>query len=1171
MATFDPDAYLSRSSKPFDPDAYLSKQTAPASTPKTFDPDAYLKSGTPDTIEKIRQEATSARKQWQSTELAPSTTAPVEGTGGAAFGVFAVQGKQRQQNIEARKEQQKALEIPYEQLITRDDYLDVINKGMKAVGERPFDPNKETRKQFVDRAYTNRRLIEYNTVFGLVPELIAIKNSGKDTGDQIALFRQLYSEAEDNPNKLKAGLDVAFAIIKDPSTYMGLGFGKAASGIAVRKGFEKLSKDEATRAAEKLALGQTAKRVEVITSAGTESVIGLAGNITQQRLDQETARRQGKEVPEFSAAGAAMATLLPGVVSGAVSAKLTKAPTIKERGEIIRKELVDRNITTATPTAPLTSAEQKIANALSKDFETVHSEYVKAYGKELMDEIDPGTALTQPKVREEFSRSAVKTALQLMKDDPIRFGWDSSKEQISDAIYRTFSQVDKIDDVALEAALNKAGLNAEQFAAMTKATVSSGARDMQVLSVAARLQKRAREIDPGFNKRIEELYGAKAGDTAPTGFFDMLGKGVSATGRGFKRLERETLAIVTSGIDTLTRNIYGNTIGATVKSAAQLMEGFNYSVNAALKAADGQKIATFKKSSSDAFKDAFGTGVYLYRNGLAEDVMERVLSSNPVLLSRMTNLTQDVEMQNISSLAKWAQSLNSAMDNMSRRASFTASLESQLNRVGIDLYKDVLPGNKEVPTSILKRAVDDAFKDTFAYSPNEFIKSYSAFEDAFESVGAKFVKGAEAIPGSTLVVPFARFITNAIAFQYKYSPLGFTGAAQYKSQAKKLLAEGNIEAAEKVNREGNLKVAQGVIGTAALLWAIDYRSRNQDVKFHEIKVGSGNETVDVRAIFPIAPVLAVAEAGVRIGKGTPTNWKEISETIAGFKMPAGASNSFIEGLFNLVNSEEKLASAQETIGKMAGDFVGRVSQPFVAKQVFDLIDLIRGDEAMTARDPNVTTAETGGGRMAELAAQRVQAKLPVVKESLPPAIIRFKEEPTTVREGEFFNRLVGFRTVPNRTEAEKEIIKYGTDLYKVYGRPSGEKEFDRLFIQNTNRYAIGFVNDDIKTSQYQSLTSGQKQERINNVIGKAVEEAKKTTEAIFSQEFPEKLNRIEYLREPAKVKKMINELYARDHGGKTIEETKAYNLVPKYKELAVGPTKYAKGGMVQQMHQLFGR
>jgi uncharacterized protein YnzC (UPF0291/DUF896 family) len=115
------------------------------------------------------------------------------------------------------------------------------------------------------------------------------------------------------------------------------------------------------------------------------------------------------------------------------------------------------------------------------------------------------------------------------------------------------------------------------------------------------------------------------------------------------------------------------------------------------------------------------------------------------------------------------------------------------------------------------------------------------------------------------------------------------------------------------------------------------------------------------------------------------------------------------------------------------------------------------------------------------------------------------------------------------------------------------------------------VNDDIKKSQYQSLTSEQKQERINNVIGKAVEEAKKITEATFAQEFPEKLNRINYLRAPSKVKKIVNDLYAADHNGITMEEAKAYDLFPKYKDLAIGPTKYAKGGMVQQMTSLFGK
>lgn len=1145
-----------------------------------FDPQSARK--IPETVDEIRQQAAADRKKFQQeTGLAPSTMAPVEGTGGAAFGVFPVQGKQRQQNIEARREQQKALEIPYEQLITRDDYLDIINKGMKAVGERPFDPAKETRKQFVDRAYTNRRMTEYNTVFGLVPELIAIKNSGKDTGDQIALFRQLYSEAEDNPNKLKAGLDVAFAIIKDPSTYMGLGFGKAASGIAVRKGFEKLSKDEATRAAEKLALGQTAKKAEVITSAGAESVVGLAGNITQQRLDQETARRQGKEVPKFNEAGAIMATILPGVVSGAVSAKLTKAPTIKERGEIIGEELVRRNITPATPTAPLTEAEQQISGALSRDFETVHSQYVKAYGKALLNEVDPAAAVTDSKVQEAYSKTAVRFALQLMKDNPEQFGFNPAKELVSDAINRTLSQVDKIDDAALESAINKAGLRPDQFAAMTKTTASEAGQILQAYSVAAKALKRMREIDPGFDKRMNELYGVDNNQTSALTRF----------GEGVRTVERTSKALITSGIDTLARNIVGNTIGVTMKTGVQMIEGIRYSVGTALNAADGQKLTTLRQTMGDSFKDALGTFYYMRKNGLAEDITEKVLENNPSLLSRISSATQDVDLnapsntrweQSLDKLSRWSQTLNSAMDGMYRRASFAASLDRELRRVGIDLYKDVLAQNKVIPTSILKKSLDDSFKDTFSYSPQMYAKSFSAFEDKFERAGAEFVRIAE-LPGMSLAIPFPRFVTNAIAFQYKYSPLGFVGATEYVAQAAKLRAAGQLEKAEMVAREGATKAIQATVGLGMLAAAYDYRKNNLDSNWNELKTPSG--VVDVKSIFPIAQYLGLGDwfaRNVANGTGEAPN-REIVESIIGFKAPAGTQHTLLETIQDVVGSDEKFQKLLESFGKISGDFLGRFTQPFVTKQIFDMFDLIRGDEAIMARDPNVLTADTTAERVLQAGVQRVQAKLPVLKEELPPTIARFREVPkdtetteeekarsqTPMKEGEFFNRLVGFRPTPKPSAAEKEIIKHSTDLYKVYGRPSGDKEFDRLFIQNTNKNAIDFVNSVIKRPDYISGTSEEKKQTIDNAIREAVKIAKADTEGQFAQDFPDKIDRIRYLRLSSEEKKIVNQRYARDHGGRTMEKDKAYKLLPEYSDF--GATKFAKGGMVQQMHQLFGR
>ncbi len=1108
-------------------------------------------------IDEIRKQADEDRKRFQTeTGLAPSTMAPVEGAGGAAFGVFAVQGKQRQQNIEKRKEEQKAQEIPFEQLVKRDDYFNIANSYMKAVGQPTFDAKKESREDFVNRFYSQRRFAEFNTVFGTIPELAALKNAGLDDREAIALGRRLYEKAEAAPGTGRAAFDIAKSILADPTTYAGLGFGKAASSIAVRQGAKKLSEDVATRAVEKQALGRTAKRAEIGVSAGTEAVVAGAADITAQRAEVETARVMGEEAPEFDAWRTVRGAMLTGVISGVASAKATKTPTIKERGEIIGEELTRRNITTASPSAPLTPTEENIANAMTRDFETVHSQYVKAYGKSLLNQIDPATAVTDSKVQEAYSKTAVKMALQLMKDNPTQFGFNPAKELISDAVYRTLSQIDTIDDAALESAINQVGLRPDQFAAMTKTTASEAGQILQSYSVAAKALKRLREIDPGFNKRMEELYGVDN---------DQVGA-LSKIGQGIQRVERESKAIITSGIDTLARNIVGNTIGVTMKTGVQMLEGIRYSVGTALSAADGEKLTVLQKTMGDAFKDSLGMFYYMRKNGLAEDVTEKVLANNPSLLSRISNATQDTDLNDVSKLARWSQTLNNAMDGMYRRASFSASLERELRRVGVDLYKDVLAQNKEIPTSVLKKALDDSFKDTFSYTPQMYAKSFSSFEDAFEKVGAQFVRVAEA-PGMSLAIPFPRFVTNAIAFQYKYSPLGFVGATEYVAQAAKLRAAGQLDKAEMVAREGATKAIQATVGLGMLAAAYDYRQNNPDLNWNEIKVGGG--VVDVKAIFPLAPYLGLADwlaRDVAGGTGSAPK-KDIMESILGFKMPAGTQHTLLQTAQDLFESDEKGEKFLEGLGKTAGDFMGRFTQPFVTKQIFDLFDLIRGDEAVMARDPNVLTAETGAGRAAEAAVQRVQAKLPVVKEELAPAIVRFKEQETPSKEGEFFNRLVGFRTTTSRSNAEEEIIKHSTDLYKVYGRPSGDKEFDRMYIQNTNKYALDFVDEVIRRPDYKAGTSEEKKMMIDNAIKQAVEISKDRTEGTFQEKFPDKIDRIRYLRLSSEEKKIVNQRYARDHGGKTMEEDKAYDLLLNYSDF--GNVKFAKGGMVQQMTSLF--
>jgi hypothetical protein len=1113
----------------------------------------------PTTIEGIRAQANMYRQQYGvDTGLAPSTMAPVESKGGAAFGVYAIQGKQRQQNIEQRKAEQKAREIPFEQIVKNDELFNMANSYMKAVGQKTFDAEKETREDFVNRFYSNRRFAEFNTVFGTIPELLALKNSGADVAQAIAVGRDLYEKAGDAPGQWRAAWDIAKSIISDPVTYVGPAAGKVVSSTVVRQGGKKLVTEPLNRRLEKEALSRVAKRAEVGASTAVEMAAGAAADITSQRAEQETARALGEEVPEFDAWRTVRGAMLTGVISGAVSAKATKAPTIKEKGEIIGEELVRRNVTTANPSAPLTPTEQNIAAAMTRDFDQVHSEYVKSYGKSLLEQVDPATAVTDSKVQEAYSKTAVRMALQLMKDSPDQFGFNPAKEQISDAVYRTLSELDKFDNAALESAVNKVGLTPDQFAAMTKTTASEAGKILQSYSVASRALNRMREIDPGFNKRMEELYGV---DNDQVGALTKFGQAV-------QRVERESKAIITSGIDTLARNIVGNTIGVSLKTGVQMVEGIRYSVGTALSAADGQKLTVLRQTMGDAFKDAIGTFYYMRKTGLAEDITEKVLENNPSLLSRISTATQDTEMDNVSKLARWSQTLNNAMDGMYRRASFVASLDQELRRVGVDLYKDVLSQNKDIPTSVLKKALDNSFKDTFSYTPQIYAKSFSAFEDSFEKIGGQFVRVAEA-PGMSLAIPFPRFITNAIAFQYKYSPLGFIGATEYATQAAKLRAAGQLEKAEMVAREGATKAIQATVGLGALAAAYEYRKNNLDTNWNEVKADGG--VVDVKSIFPLAPYLGLADWLARDVAGGTGNApaKDIIENIVGFKTPAGTQHSFLQTLTELTQSDESGKAFLEGLGKIAGDFMGRFTQPFVTKQIFDMFDLIRGDEAVMARDPNVLTADTAGERMVEAAQQRVQAKLPVVKESLPPAVVRFEEQQTPSKEGEFFNRLVGFRTIPNRTEAEKEIIKHSTDLYKRYGRPSGDKDFDRLFIENTNKFAIDFVNEVITRPDYKQGLSEEKKVMIDNAISKAVEIAKARTEGQFAQDFPEKLSRIEYMRLSAEKKKIVNQRYARDHGGRTMEEDKAYDKLPEYSDF--GGQQFAVGGVVQQMNRLFGK
>ena len=321
---------------------------------------------------------------------------------------------------------------------------------------------------------------------------------------------------------------------------------------------------------------------------------------------------------------------------------------------------------------------------------------------------------------------------------------------------------------------------------------------------------------------------------------------------------------------------------------------------------------------------------------------------------------------------------------------------------------------------------------------------------------------------------------------------------------------------------------------------------NQDSNWAEIKKEDGS-AVDMRSIFPIGPLLAVADVIAKVKLGEKPDTAGALEAVVGMKMPAGTQSQFLDQLFAAFSSEKDADKMEVAVGKVLGDFTARFAAPFVFKSGYEFLDLFR-EQGAIQRDPNVITADTTAGRIAEAAANRVQGKLPILKEDLPEAVPRLREGPI-VKEGEFFNSLVGIREIPKKTLAEEEITKVNADPFRVYGGSSGNKTYDRAFIEQVNPRAIAYVEKLIEKDAYKNLSLAEKREKIQAVLSRATEVATLQTQASFMKtpEGRTMLNKMEFDKLTADDRKIINERYAKENNGVTLEEANAYDKVKAYK------------------------
>lgn len=1062
----------------------------------------------------------------------------------------------RKENIEAAQQKELESKIPFEELYKNPELFAVVKDYMKV--SRNIEPEKgQSDEDFVKKYMATMRDVEFNTFTGALPELNRIRNAKAEEAQTLGLGRELYKQTRSVMQPGGQGYGTSDALVPywnaltsiatDPLTYLGFGAGKMGQqvlkGAAAREAAAVTAGTASTGKIASLLKPTQGKVTAAVT--GLEAASGAGQNIISQRLEQEVNRSIGKEAEDLSPAQIVLGAVMGGgggyLEAKGAAAKFGK--TGKQQFEDLLKK--SREKTPTDPTAPPTKVESALLTPVDENMDKLAEEFMKQEGAKVLDEISPAAALVEPAIRRDLSQRAIRVAMNIIENDPtykVKAG-----QKTSTAIAEVFSAMDQglIDDTLLEQAIRKEGLSPEQFAQANRVTVTQAAQIMQQYSTASKTLNRLRQIDPDVAKQVDALYSKPDEYTSTLGFL----------GGVFNRVERESKALIVSGIGTTVRNIFGSGIGLTFNSAASVIEGALMTVGKTLSPeAKGARINTLKTSIADTIDNAFGTWAYLRKNDLASEVTDKLLEHNPSIRSNLLSAMQESD-TDLSKVARMANALNVAQDAFFRKAIFANAVEKKLKAVGLDMYQLIDQG-KVIPADILKEAADDTLKATFSYTPKVQKGGIKTLEAGAESVGNYFVKAAE-IPGGSLFVTFPRFMTNAIAFQYRYSPLGGIAGAEDILRGSKMLANGD-EAGAALIRKGQENTAKGIVGTAALLSALDYREKNQDVEWGMWKREDGT-TVDVRGVFPLGPLLAIADVAVKQKRGLPAKTGDAFESVIGMKMPAGTQNQFMDQLISALSSERDVEKWADKIGKVIGDFGARFASPSIAKDIFNFVDLIR-EGGSIARDPNVLTSEKPADRVLEAAKNRIQSKLPVLKEQLPEAIPRVRQGPV-YKEGEFFNNLVGVRITPEKTPEETELVYLGIDAYKLYGQPSGDKEYDRAYVEKANPLVIATIQRAMMSPRYQALPEIEQKKAIEDSVTKILPVARKLTEAEFMQEDLNRVYKMKFNKLPEDTRKIINNRYAADHDGKTLEEANDYMKVHEY-TAKMKDLRFATGGVI---------
>ncbi len=392
--------------------------------------------------------------------------------------------------------------------------------------------------------------------------------------------------------------------------------------------------------------------------------------------------------------------------------------------------------------------------------------------------------------------------------------------------------------------------------------------------------------------------------------------------------------------------------------------------------------------------------------------------------------------------------LNRMQEFWYRRAVFANTITDALLKKGIDINKVGISDDllKYVNKADIEKAVDDALHFTYAKTPD--VPIVKSLVDAVN-------KSPFLLTG---VIPFPRFMANAIAFQFRHSPLGFSALLTPKEIAK--LKAGDYKT-----------LSQAVVGTTLLLTMVEAKRKGmaEDHKWYELETSSG-KTIDMRPYFPLTPYLLVADMVVRSenGRGAP-DAKDVLQGLSGAQFRAGASVQLVQ---NLLDGMAGL-DTKEKVNKFMSDYTANVLGGYMTpiRMFGDFVD-----QDQQFRRPVPT------GEFTTDTINKLKSNIPFVRDQFPETQSPTREaapgRPDTVQipftdiqaPGPLTRQLTGATVREEKNAAEREFDRLGFKRRDILPY-SGNAVVDQTRAKYLGPLVETVIPVIIQSEQYQSASN----------------------------------------------------------------------------------------------------